>query len=136
MESQLKVLKDEIRTQNDLYLDEKKKFEIEKKNFDSLNENYTQINETMLNISRKYEHDMGDLEHKLNNLESLIDKKDTELNQLKTSRENDANSFLTKLNVLNEENVQLSNQLKGYAVKDEEIGKLKKRVTDLLSKLW
>lgn len=128
------MLKDEIRSQNELYMDEKRRFEVEKKNFESLNENYAQMNEAMLNISRKYEHDMGDLGQKLSNLETLIEKKDAELSAERAGRDSDTQAFLAKLNFLNEENVQLSGQLKGYAVKDEEIGKLKKRVNDLLSK--
>lgn len=133
LEGQLKVLKDDIRSQNEHYLEEKRKFEVEKKNFESLNENYAQMNEAMLNISRKYEHDMGDLGLKLNNLETLIEKKDAELSAMRVGREQDSQSFLAKLNLLNDENVQLSSQLKSYAGKDDEIAKLKKRASELLS---
>ncbi len=132
MEGQLHVLKEDIRSQNELYMTEKRRFEAEKKNYESLNENYAQMNEAMLNISRKYEHDMGDLGQKLSNLETLIEKKDSELSAVRAGRDADSQSFLAKLNYLNEENVQLSAQLKGYAVKDEEIAKLKRRVSDLL----
>lgn len=129
-------MKEEIRSQNELYMDEKRRFDAEKKNYENLNDNYAQMNEAMLNISRKYEHDMGDLGQKLNNLETLIEKKDAELTSMRSGRESDAQTFLSKLNQLNDENVELSSQLKSYAVKDEEIGKLKKRVTDLLSKIF
>lgn len=133
LEGQLKVLKDDIRSQNEHYLEEKRKFEVEKKNFESLNENYAQMNEAMLNISRKYEHDMGDLGLKLSNLETLIEKKDAELSAMRVGREQDSQSFLAKLNLLNDENVQLSSQLKSCAGKDDEIAKLKKRASELLS---
>lgn len=134
LEEQLNVLKDEIRSQNELYMTEKKRFDVEKKSFESLNENYAQMNEAMLNISRKYEQDMGELGTKLRNLETVIDKKDAELDAMREMREQDSQAFLAKLNLLNDENVQLSVKLKDYAGKDEEIEKLKKQVADLLSK--
>ena len=135
VERELEKVKHELKEKDGYYAEEMKKFEMENKSFNELNAGYTHLNETMLTMSRKYEQDLHNFDSKLKNMQNLLDKKDVEVNELKRSKDQEITSFINKLSAANDDNLNLTNQLKNIGInlnnKDEDLNKMRKRFNDL-----
>ena len=133
-----------MRQQTQLLNQERKNLEEERKNYNELNADFAQLsadhamlNDKTLNQSRKYEQELKVLEASLNSMRLFQEKKDTELNEIKKNKDLEHKSFISKLQALNDENLNLVNQLKNISTnsnsKEDELGKQRKRLADLTS---
>lgn len=135
LKNSLKYLKTDMAKQAHSVAEEKKKLDAEKKDYDEMKLNYAKLNENIINLSRKSEHDKNELDAKLKQLQTSLDKKENELNELRRQKEADADNFLNKLSILNEENLSLAEQLKNVNsssnVKEDELNKSRKKLAEL-----
>lgn len=110
---------------------------MERKNFNDLNVEYNRLSEAIQSENKKHAQEIESYEQRLTNLQSVLDKKEAEINELKNSKELEASNFLSKLSLLNDENMSLINQLKNINTntnaKDDELNKQRKKLSDLVN---
>jgi len=137
IEKSFNELKQEMKNQSDLLSEERRKFEMERKNFNELNVEYARLTEAIQMENKKHAQEIESYEQRLLNLQAILDKKEAEINELKNSKELEASNYLSKLSLLNDENMSLINQLKSINTstnaKDDELNKQRKKLSDLVN---
>lgn len=134
LRKQINQVKIEMSNQMALIAMEKKKIEIEK---NDINDNYMVINESRMADGVKHQREKEDLETRIKQLSTSLEHKENEMVELRKVQENKAIHFLNKLNLLNEENLELANKLKNtsdhQANSSEELNKLKRKLLEMSS---
>ena len=110
---------------------------MERKNFNYLNVEYNRLSEAIQSENKKHAQEIESYEQRLLNLQAILDKKEAEINELKNSKELEASNYLSKLSLLNDENMSLINQLKSINTntnaKDDELNKQRKKLSELVN---
>ena len=115
LQATLNKLRNELKSQQALNTEEKKKLDIERKKLEDLVSANHKLSDTVQHDSRAHEQERHEFETKLKRVEASLEKKDSELSELKKLKELDTTNFLSKLSVLNDENLNLTNQLKSVS---------------------
>ncbi len=135
LQNTMNKLRNELKFMQNLNSDEKKKLENEKRKLEDINSLNEKLNETIKNEARNHDQERHEFETKLKRIESVVEKKDNELSELKKLKDMDTSNFLSKLSILNDENLSLTSQLKNMSSnisqKDGEINNMAKKLGDL-----
>jgi chromosome segregation ATPase len=135
LQNTMNKLKNELKFLQNLNSDEKKRLENEKRKLEDINSLNEKLNETIKNEARNHDQEKHEFETKLKRIENVLEKKDNELSELKKLKEIDTSNFLSKLSILNDENLSLTSQLKAMSnnisQKDGEINNMSKKVGEL-----
>ena len=124
-------LKQELKTQQALQAEEKRKLESERRKLDDLSAANDKLGEALKSEARSHDQERHELETKLRRVEVMLEKRDAELSELKKLKELDAGNFLSKLSLINDENLSLTSQVKSLTqAREAESATLAKKLAD------